>query len=367
MWLNIVWKDAGGVTLREDGEYGTLALGYDIDGDAINDSVETLLDPHDPNTRIYEAHGAITQEWATKLIAVSASYGAIPVAYDRQTGVVAHTIADIAALNPGEYYETFHFVLNNKVVKDSRIPPYGMAYDESLRRSILPVPATQYGNPGPGGIYDYWDEVTLNPPTGAVSADIQLMYQPTSWEYIQFLDHANDGSVTFLADEGTNILDAWLNTGMAVPHVMASTIWLVPPTIDAVVDVINDPLHVNHQGQGGLPNDTVQVAVMGASTLVGDPEDLDASLIDPASIRFGPAEAMIDPASTPDLNYNHDNDGIPDARFEFRMDDTGFPYTPGAGYPCSASPAELSGELSTGVLFLGTDTTVSTDCLAPCH
>ena len=367
MWLNIVWKDSGGATLREDGEYGALLLDYDIDGDAVNDSVETLLDLHDPNMRIYEAHGAITQEWATKLIAVSASYGAVPVAYDRETGLVTHTVADIAALNPGEYHETFHFVLNNKVVKDSRIPPYGMAYDESLRRSILPVPPSQYGDPGSGGIYNYWDEVALNPPTGAASADIQLMYQPTSWEYIQFLDHANDGSVAFLADEGANILDAWLNTGMAAPYVMASTIWIAPPTIDAVVDVINDPLHVHHQGQGGLPDDTVAVAVMGSSTLVGDPEDLDAGLIDPASIRFGPSEALIDPASTPDLNYNHDNDGIPDARFEFRMSTTGFPYTPGTGAPCSASPAELSGELSTGVLFLGADATVSTDCVAQCH
>jgi hypothetical protein len=57
---------------------------------------------------------------------------------------------DIAAQAPGTYHETFHFVLNNKVVKDNRIPPYGMDYDESLNRSILPVPETQYGQPGRG-------------------------------------------------------------------------------------------------------------------------------------------------------------------------------------------------------------------------
>ena len=49
------------------------------------------------------------------------------------------------------------------------------------------------------------------------------MYQPTSWEYIQFLMLANDGSVDFLKDEGKNLLQAWLNTGMAEPHEMAST------------------------------------------------------------------------------------------------------------------------------------------------
>jgi hypothetical protein len=258
MWLNIVWKDGNDATVREDGEYGSLPLDYDIDGDAVNDAVDTLLDLHDPNSRVYEAHGAITQEWADKLIAVSASYGSVPVAYDRQTGAVTHTVTDIAALNPGEHHETFHFVLNNKVVKDNRIPPYGMAYDESLRRSILPVPETQYGDPGSGGTYNYWDDFVLNPPNDAVTAEIKLMYQPTSWEYIQFLDHANNGSVAFLANEGANILDAWLNTGMAAPHVMASTTWEVPDADeDGVPDSIDNcpndpnPLQENNDGDAG--------------------------------------------------------------------------------------------------------------------
>jgi hypothetical protein len=255
MWLNIVWKDSGGTTLREDGEYGLLQLGYDITGDSVNDTVETLLDLADPNTKVYEAHGAITQEWANKLIAVSASYGVVPVAYDRVTGAVTQTVADIAALNPGEYHETFHFVLNNKVVKDNRIPPYGMAYDEALTRSILPVPATQYGSPGPGGVYEYWDNFALSPPAGAATADIKLMYQPTSWEYIQFLDLANNGSVAFLANEGANMQDAWLNTGMAAPYSMASAQWVaadadgdgVPDSIDNCPNDSN-PLQENNDG-----------------------------------------------------------------------------------------------------------------------
>ncbi len=43
------------------------------------------------------------------------------------------------------------------------------------------------------------------------------MYQPTSWEYIQFLYLANNGQNAFLASEGMNLLNAWLNTGMAEP------------------------------------------------------------------------------------------------------------------------------------------------------
>ncbi|KKL83052.1 hypothetical protein LCGC14_1978640, partial [marine sediment metagenome] len=76
--------------------------------------------------------------------------------------------------------------------------------------------------------YNYWDEITLSPPAGAVSARISLMYQSTSWEYIQFLYLANDGSVAFLANEGMTMLDAWLNTGMSYPHVMASAKWPGP-------------------------------------------------------------------------------------------------------------------------------------------
>jgi hypothetical protein len=243
MWLQIEWKDVAGEEIRTDGDYGPLLLDYDIDGDNLNDTVETLLNLHDPNTRIYEAHGAITQEWANKLIAVSAAYGAVPVAYDRVSGAVTHTVADVAALNPGEYRETFHFVLNNRVVRDTRIPPYGMDYDEALSRSVLPVPANQYGNPGPGGTYDYFDEFELTPPAGAITAEITLMYQPTSWEYIQFLALANNGSVGFLASEGANLLDAWLNTGMAEPYEMATASWL-----DSDADGLPDDVEKNFDG-----------------------------------------------------------------------------------------------------------------------
>jgi hypothetical protein len=99
-----------------------------------------------------------------------------------------------------------------------------MSYDEARRRNALPVPADQYGG-SLGGTYDYWDELALDPPTGAVYAEISLLYQPTSWEYVQFLYLANRRENPFLADEGVNLLDAWLATGMAEPYVMASATW----------------------------------------------------------------------------------------------------------------------------------------------
>ena len=233
MWLNIKWYNASGALLREDGKYGPLTV--KING--ADRQVNTILDLHDPNTRIYEAHGSITKEWADKLIKKLGASSSLPLMFDRVTGNVAYTLGNVAALPAGSYRETFHFILNNYVAKDNRIPPYGMRYDEARKRSALPVPATQFGNPGAGGTYRYWDDVTLNPPGGAARATIDLLYQPTSWEYIQFLNLANTKSNSFLANEGDNLLDAWLNTGMAEPHVMASTTWIspnAPPKISGI-------------------------------------------------------------------------------------------------------------------------------------
>jgi hypothetical protein len=224
MWLNVKWYDGAGGLVREDGAYGDLVV--DLDGTPT--LVRTLLDPADPNTKVYEAHYAMTQEWATQLLALGYAPD-LALSYDRLTGLVDHSLGDLAGQTPGTYHETFHFVLNNHVSLDNRIPPYEMSYDEARVRNALPVPADQYGAPGPGGTYNYWDEITLNPPAGAVYATIDLLYQPTSWEYIQFLYLANDRQNPFLADEGVNMLQAWLNNGMAEPYAMAFTTWGTPP------------------------------------------------------------------------------------------------------------------------------------------
>lgn len=308
MWLNIVWRDSDTNIIREDGEYGTLTVGIDVNGDDVvdaNDTVETLLDLHDTNTKVYEVHGAITQEWASKLIAVSASYATVPVAYDRVTGAVSYTVGDIAGQTPITYHETFHFVLNNKVVKDNRIPPYGMDYDESLKRNILPVPVTQYGSPASGGSFNYWDDFQLNPPVDAASAEIKLMYQPTSWEYIQFLYLANNGSVTFLADEGENILDAWMNTGMAAPHVMESINWTAP---DSDGDGIFD-------AQDNCPGDANPLQEDNDSDSQGDVCDHDDDndgLADIDEMNFDGDPAYNPLTDTDPFNADTDNDGISD-------------------------------------------------------
>jgi len=220
MWLRVTWFNSSGTQVGRDGAYGELTV--NIPGIGTR-TVRTLLDLEGTNTKIYEAHYAMTKPWANQLLLLGYD-PQMPLAFDRLTGEVSLRLGELANGNE-PYAETFHFVLNNFVAKDNRIPPYAMSYDEAKRRNALPVPAGQYGSPGTGGIYDYWDDFDLNPPTGAAYATIELMYQPTSWEYIQFLYLANDGSNAFLANEGRNLLDSWIATGMAEPVVMAAATW----------------------------------------------------------------------------------------------------------------------------------------------
>ncbi len=227
MWLNVKWYDGNGALLREEGAYGPIGVTVANPAGGPDVQVESLIDLAGTNTKIYEAHMGMTQEWAAQLISLGYPLN-LALDYDRSTNAVGYTLGDLAAQSPGTVHETFHFVLNNAVVKDNRIPPYGMSYETARARNALPVPADQYGGT-PGGTYDYYDIVDLNPEPGATSATISLMYQPTSWEYIQFLYLANDGQNAFLADEGLNMLEAWLNTGMAAPYVMATASWGTQP------------------------------------------------------------------------------------------------------------------------------------------
>jgi len=233
MWLNIKWKDSDNNTIHEEGAYGPLTV--TIDDNATE--VDTILDLD--NTTIYEAHYGMTQEWANQLLDLGYPDN-MTLSFDRSTGNPDYTLGQLGGQSPGTAHETFHFVLNNTVIKDNRIPPYRMSYDEGRKRNILPVPADTYGNPGPGGEYNYWDEVLLNPPTGAASATINLMYQPTSWEYIQFLYEANTGQIEFLANEGAYMLDAWLNTGMAAPYTMTTDLSWHDNDIDGFPDDIDN-------------------------------------------------------------------------------------------------------------------------------
>jgi hypothetical protein len=119
-----------------------------------------------------------------------------------------------------------------------------MLFDEAKKRNVLPVPENQYGDPGSGGFYNYWDQINLAAlkPENAVSAEITLFYQGTTWEYIQFLEEANEGTDpaeggnAFLGNEGEKMLEAWINAEVPVAIEVAGDRKMVPPVVMATAN-----------------------------------------------------------------------------------------------------------------------------------
>lgn len=151
MWVNIKWYDSTDTLLREDGAYGTIGATVPNPSGGPDIEVESILDLDGSNTRIYEAHYAITRAWAAT---IEALHGAdFELSYDRLTGNVLCTVGEFLLDDSapekkeackGEHHVTFHFALNNYVGMDNRIPPYGMSFDVAERRNTLPVPVNQY-------------------------------------------------------------------------------------------------------------------------------------------------------------------------------------------------------------------------------
>jgi hypothetical protein len=305
MWLRTAWYDADGNVLRVDGEYGPLYMADGVTPVTVTNpangttvQVRSLIDSYDPNTVVYEAHYGISKDWA---VTVADLLPGLVLSYDRYTGQPDYHIEDLLAAPDGAVHETFHFVLNNVVVKDNRIPPYGMSYNIAAKRNALPVPADQYGNPGPSGTYDYHDYVDLKPPAGAVYADMELLYQATSWEYVQFLYLANNlPQNAFLADEGIIMLDAWLNTQsetvlldgtvitstMAEPYRMASTVWGKKPP-PQVKDIFTDSLStllIDRKGNENITDvfsagDTVTIRAHAVETVDTTPINVEGAQV----------------------------------------------------------------------------------------
>jgi hypothetical protein len=269
IWINVKWLDAADALVHEDGAYGELThegspvTVQDLGGTTW--TVRSILDPD--STKVYEAYPGMSREWAQALIGLGYP-GSMVLEWDRETNQPEHTLQELADSDPGTIFHTFHFVLNNAVYEDNRIPPYRMSYDEAESRNALPVPTNQYGDPGPGGSYDHFDVVAFDIPAGAVRAEARLYYQATTWEYIQFLwlqpTSPPAPTSTFLANEGVNLLDAWLNarldpadpnSTMTPPFEMA----LATADVTAATGVPGEASHYN------VPSDQMHASLNGTT------------------------------------------------------------------------------------------------------
>lgn len=170
--------------------------GYDADGNLIYISgaydVATGELTHDPDLQIYESLQGITPDWADTL---SNTYS-LPI-------------------TPGE---SFHFVLNNIVVKDNRIPPRGFDYDAFLAAGAEPRTNSQ---PDPTLYADgqFWDDVVYDLPADVAYGRVRLLHQVASKEYIEFL-RDNNPNDTDPNNNGEILYDLWQNNGRSEPEVM---------------------------------------------------------------------------------------------------------------------------------------------------
>ncbi|MBI4168505.1 MAG: hypothetical protein HY510_01055 [Acidobacteria bacterium] len=124
LWINVRFHDAAGTLVAEVGRYDppTAELSRD--------------------TRVYEVAPGMTRDWAATLVSVGYD-PEMPLAF-HEDGTIELTLGDLASGQAGNFLETFHFVLNNRVQEDRRIPPYGLQPAEATKRNVLPVPADAY-------------------------------------------------------------------------------------------------------------------------------------------------------------------------------------------------------------------------------
>ncbi|MGV7229976.1 MAG: hypothetical protein ACQ9IQ_15125 [Nitrospirales bacterium] len=102
--------------------------------------------------------------------------------------------------------KTFHFALATGRYKDNRIPPKGFDIANAASRHSVPV-IGGLENPDYFTAAEYeggYDEVSLTIPTGADSVEINLYYQTTSREYIEFLRDEINGSGNLTLSSPTN-------------------------------------------------------------------------------------------------------------------------------------------------------------------
>lgn len=150
-------------------------------------------------------------------------------AYDAATGVLTHDAdAKIYEIKPGisaalsgvlglPAGPSFHFVLNNEVYSDNRIPPRGFT-NAAFTAIQSPVVDYSYADG------QHWDDTSYDIPATAARVDVTLYYQTTSKEYVEFL---RDENVT--NDKGQVLYDLWAANGKSAPVAMATaTVQLGP-------------------------------------------------------------------------------------------------------------------------------------------
>jgi len=157
------------------------------------------------NVKAYDAGMSLIYEsGAYNPVTAELNYDADAKIYHIELGT-SHRLADILGITAGP---SFHFVLNDTVFLDNRIPPRG--FMNAAFETIQSPPVAYSYDDG-----QYWDDTHYTLPTGSESVEVSLYYQSISMEYVEFLRDENTTNTY-----GQQLHDAWVAQGMAPPQPM---------------------------------------------------------------------------------------------------------------------------------------------------
>jgi hypothetical protein len=145
--------------------------------------------------------------------------------YEIEPGI-SSSLAPVVGLPAGP---SFHFVLNDTIYEDNRIPPRGFTNAKFDSIQSPPVDYTYADG-------QYWDETDYLIPGASAQVIATLYYQTVSKEYVEFLRDENHTD-----SWGDTLYNLWAVNGKSAPVVMAAdTVQLQPvivnhpPVLDSI-------------------------------------------------------------------------------------------------------------------------------------
>jgi hypothetical protein len=187
MWLNIVGRNGNGDTIFQSGAYNFQTADLTLD----------------PQVKVYEAKPGLTPARATQ--------------YGLPSG------------------PSFHFILNDTIYFDNRIPPVGFNNTAFASHKAQPI-----GYSYPDG--QFWDITSYRLPAAVTTVTATLYYQTASKEYITFLRDENIGNASDWRHWGDSLFAAWSRRGKSRPVAMQTI----------TVQVSDSTTGVSHN-EGGSP------------------------------------------------------------------------------------------------------------------
>lgn len=250
MWLHVVGRNAGGDTVFQSGAYNFAT------GDLT----------HDAQLKSYEIKPGLT-------LARANQYG--------------------LAAGP-----SFHFLLNDTIYFDNRIPPRGFTNAAFTSHNAQPV-GYSYADG------QHWDITTYTLPSSAVHVTVRLYYQTASKEYVTFLRDENVGNPLDWRHWGDSLYASWNRRGKSQPVVM-NTQTVVVTSVDGGKELpASNTLEQNYPNPFN-PNTTIRFTIASSAEVrlkVFDLLGREVATLVEAKLHGGSHRVTFDPKDLPSGMY----------------------------------------------------------------